>query len=404
MGRTVASTTAPSARLAAALDYRARGWTPLPLSPSGNKQPHFSVLERVYGSPKWKQLVARPPSEPEIRAWFECDPGANVGIICGQVSGGLVVADIDRPANTRDLRHPATVIAQARRGRHLYFQAVGPVETTATTWGELRGEGSYVVAPPSVHESGHEYEWVIGLNECGLAPLDALDAEGLHPRAGTQAEVPLPRYPRGTDFAPIGGDGPALARLDHAVSAALRVLGIPAPLGRKFSCVLPDHGPDRHPSAALHRGPDRIWRYIDFHRPGDPVSLTLAEVRASREAGRLVRLPGPSQSRWYRRLFYEAGVLPAHPVPLDLPPGLSPVARRLADGFALLLAIRELSDGGPAPYARSFAGPWCGVGERQAGEGIRELVRARVLWQADRHGPLKLYKLADAVQSRREVA
>ncbi len=97
-------------------------------------------------------------------------------------------------------------------------------------------------------------------------------------------------------------------------------------------------------------------------------------------------------------------MLPAHPIPLELPHGLSAHARRLADGFALLLALRELGDGGPAPYTRAFAGPWCGIGERQAGEGIRELVRARVLWKADRHGPLNLYVLAGAIQSRREAA
>jgi len=134
------------------------------------------------------------------------------------------------------------------------------------------------------------------------------------------------------------------------------VLGIHGSPGRKFSCVLPGHGPDRHYSAALHRGPDGIWRYMDFHRPSDPASLTLAEVRASRAAGQVVCLRAPSQSRWYRRLFYEAGVLPAQPQPIELPPGLSSEALRLADGFALLLAVRELSDGGPAPYTRSFAG------------------------------------------------
>ena len=392
-----------NARLAAALDYRARGWAPLPLHPDGKKQPHFAALERVHGSSAWKPFATRPASEPEIRAWFEVDPGANVGIICGQASGGLVVADFDRPATPREVWHPPTVVVEAKRGPHVYFQAQGPVATTGTSWGDLRGDGSYVVAPPSVHESGHEYRWLIKPGEHTLAPLDALITDG-RPEAGTQAEVLLPVYPEGGGPSLIGGDGSTLARLDSAVSAALPVLGIDRSLGRKFSCVLPGHGPDRHPSAALHRGPDGIWRYKDFHRPSDPASLTLAEVLASRKAGRVMQLSAPSQARWYRRLFYEAGILAAHPARLELPPGLSAVARRLADGFTLLLALRELSDGGPAPYSRSFAGPWCGVGERRAGEGIAELVRAGVLWKADRHGPLNLYVLADAVQSRQEAA
>ncbi len=71
-------------------------------------------------------------------------------------------------------------------------------------------------------------------------------------------------YPTGTDLPAIAGDGSALARLENAVSTALKVLGINAPLGEKCSCVLPGHGPDRHPSAALHRGPDGIWRTWTF--------------------------------------------------------------------------------------------------------------------------------------------
>jgi len=138
-----------NARLAAALDYRARSWAPLPLDPSGNKQPHFAALECVHGSSSWTPLAARPASDPEIRAWFEHDPSANVGIICGQASRGLVVADFDRPVSAGELQHPPTVIAEAKRGPHIYFQAPGRVDTTETAWGELRGEGSYVVAPPS---------------------------------------------------------------------------------------------------------------------------------------------------------------------------------------------------------------------------------------------------------------
>jgi len=392
-----------NSRLAAALDYRARGYAPLPLDPSGNKQPYFAALERVHGSSSWTQLAARLASDPEIRAWFEYDPNANVGIICGQASGGLVVADFDRLVSADEFQHPPTVIGQAKRGPHIYFKVDGPFSTTATPWGELRGDGSYVVAPPSIHESGHRYSWLVGPAECGLAPLAALKAEGLRPEAGTQAEVPLPVYPAGAGPSTIGGDGSALARLEPAVTSALRVLGIHGSPGRKFSCVLPGHGPDRHYSAALHRGPDGIWRYRDFHHHADPGTLTLAEVRASREAGRVLQLAAPSQSRWYRRLFYEAGVLSAHPVPLELPPGLSAPARRLADGFALLIALRELRDGGPAPYTRAFAGPWCGIGERQAGEGIVELLRAGVLVKSDQHGRMNLYLLASAEQTRRKV-
>lgn len=396
-------------RLAAALSYRSRGWAVLPIQARG-KEPHFATLERVHGVSTWKPLADRPASEPEIRAWFEHDPDANVGILLGQPSGGLVVADIDRPDQARGLQHPPTVIAQAHRGPHLYLAAAGPVTTTTTPWGELRGDGSYVVAAPSVHESGHEYAWLVAPEEAELAALVLLQSEPPQSGAGTQSEVPLTVYPEGdapsssSSVATIAGDGSALARLDNAVMAALATMGVHAKLGAKFSCVLPGHGPDRHPSANMLRGHDGVWRYRDWHhRPEEPELLTLAEVRASRGAGRVVQLRGPTQSQWYRRVFHEAGVLLADPVTLAVPDGCSRLARHVADGFALLLALRDLRDGGPAPYTRSFAAPWCGIGERQAGEAIIELVRAGVLVKAGRHGSLNLYEPA-AVASEGRVA
>lgn len=179
---------------------------------------------------------------------------------------------------------------------------------------------------------------------------------------------------------------------------ALRALRIPQ--SKKFSCILPGHGPDQHPSAAIHQGKDGVFRYMDFHRPADPKSLTLAEVRASLAAGRVQQLRGPSQARWYRRLFWEAGLLQAEVVPL-LAPGCSEKARKVAEGFAILCALRGLDDDGPVPFTRDFMGPWCGMTTERAREGFWELRARGLVDRAGRHGRMNLYLPAKVKTDRR---
>ncbi len=373
-------------RLAQALDYQQRGLPLLPVDPDarGGKQPNFEVLESVYRARSWGQLGERPASPPEIEAWFAAEPGTNVGIICGKASG-LVVADVDHPDKAK-LRHPPTPIAQARRGPHLYFAGQGPGRGFA--WGELKGDKSYVVAPPAPGRT-----WLIGLNDADAAPIEELRSDGatvslLPPGPPvTQVGTTTCGHPYESDS--LDPTGRRYATNALAVERALRVLGIP--LGKKkFSCILPGHGPDRHPSAAIHQDTDGVFRYKDFHKPCAPDSLTLAEVRASLAAGRIVELAAPSQARWYRRLFYEAGLIELDLRPLDVH-ACSDNARRVAEGFALLFALRGLDDEGPVPFARAFAGPWCGMDPKAAYRGFRELRALGLIVKAGMHGRTHLW-------------
>lgn len=139
--------------LQAALDYAARGWRVLPLEPRG-KRPLWSL--------GWEDAS----SDPErIRAWWEHQPEANVGVAC---TGSLVVLDVDGDQGLATLheleqRHgrlEATYMVSTGRGRHLYFRRP---EDLADGWRygglELKASG-YVVAPPSVHPSGAHYQEV----------------------------------------------------------------------------------------------------------------------------------------------------------------------------------------------------------------------------------------------------
>jgi Bifunctional DNA primase/polymerase, N-terminal/Protein of unknown function (DUF3987) len=100
----------------------------------------------------------------QVMAWWAKWPDANVGIRTG---GGTFVVDVDGEAGWEFLKErevPATLSARTGRGVHLYFYAPEgvAVRNRAKVGPELdvRGDGGYVLAPPSEHASGAVYEWV----------------------------------------------------------------------------------------------------------------------------------------------------------------------------------------------------------------------------------------------------
>jgi hypothetical protein len=105
--------------------------------------------------------------------WWKRWPTANIGIATGMVSG-LLVLDIDPRHGGDDSldalidQHgplPDTVeVTTGGSGRHIYFRHPDGhhVENSNGSLGQgldVRSEGGYVVAPPSIHQSGGRYEW-----------------------------------------------------------------------------------------------------------------------------------------------------------------------------------------------------------------------------------------------------
>lgn len=103
----------------------------------------------------------------QAATFFARHPHANLGIATGTASN-LCVIDIDGDEGEAALAQygpiPETVEARTGKGRHLYFSLPNGARL-GNTAGKLgrkidsRGDGGYVVAPPSVHPNGHVYAW-----------------------------------------------------------------------------------------------------------------------------------------------------------------------------------------------------------------------------------------------------
>lgn len=131
--------------LEAALCYLESGLSVLPVR---GKQPAVN----------WSQFqIARAPFS-YVHNWERNHLLGGVGIICGKVSNGLCVIDLDGlEAVARfefmfpHLLETFTVTSGSGRGKHIYLLPDTIPPTTRTKGFELRADGAYVVAPPSIH-------------------------------------------------------------------------------------------------------------------------------------------------------------------------------------------------------------------------------------------------------------
>lgn len=164
-----------------------------------------------------------------IAAMFVAVPRGLLAIRTGIVSG-LLVVDID-PRNggparpDRELMPPTAAVATGGGGWHLYYQHPG-VPTVAELPGhpgvDIKGDGGYVTAPPSVHpDTGRPYRWVTRGVPAEMPP--ALRAAVTRPPVST---VPPPRRPPETRTA-AGISSPAALLAAH-----LRAVET-APVGRR---------------------------------------------------------------------------------------------------------------------------------------------------------------------------
>jgi hypothetical protein len=102
------------------------------------------------------------------RLWRIAD--RNIGIPCGAISGFWIL-DIDPGGEDHlhclESQHGPLLGTRAvrtwRGGRHLWFKYLGPIQCSAGRVAphiDVRGDGGYAVAPPSIHENGQVYTWL----------------------------------------------------------------------------------------------------------------------------------------------------------------------------------------------------------------------------------------------------
>lgn len=128
----------------AALELASAGWHVFPVQERG-KQPLV----------RWRDESTTDAEK--VSGWWDRWPNANIGIDCGK--SNLVVVDYD------GVQPPDVTTLQVKTGRgvhHYYANGGEPVPNSASLLGDkidVRGEGGYVLAPPSVHPSGALYQW-----------------------------------------------------------------------------------------------------------------------------------------------------------------------------------------------------------------------------------------------------
>ncbi len=165
--------------LDAALTYAARGW---PVFPCGrNKRPRI---------PGGRGFLDATCDAAQLRVWWEKWPTALIGVAAGAASG-IVVIDTDIPKTAekpipgleslKQLEQkygklPETLTSRTGSGgHHLIFAHPGAgivipdkTELAGLQNLDVRGDGGYIIVPPSGHPSGGRYEW---LNDLPIARL-----------------------------------------------------------------------------------------------------------------------------------------------------------------------------------------------------------------------------------------
>jgi len=106
---------------------------------------------------RWSEYQQRRPRPDELQRWALRGMFQNVGIVCGAVSGNLIVLDFDLSevywAFQSDFPDLATTytVATGGGGWHVYLRVDVLLPSLRGKGVELRATGSQVAAPPSVH-------------------------------------------------------------------------------------------------------------------------------------------------------------------------------------------------------------------------------------------------------------
>ncbi len=152
--------------LSCALRYLERGLSIIPIRP-GDKRPLIA----------WERFQREHATERQVEEWFTRHPDANVGIVTGSISG-VDVIDIDSLKGNVVLAGYLPEVFETptartpRGGKHLYVahrEGLGNAVRFIDDC-DFRGQGGYVVAPPSIGQNGKSYSWAPYLSMIDVQP------------------------------------------------------------------------------------------------------------------------------------------------------------------------------------------------------------------------------------------
>jgi hypothetical protein len=332
----------PNPLLAAALAYADRGWPVVPL--------HFPLSKgtcscgnRNCGS------VGKHPRTPhglkdattdlaQVQAWWERWPKANVGVLTGHASD-LVVLDVDprhggseslAELEVRRLLPPTARTVTGSGGQHIFFaHPGGRVGNSTGKLGaglDVKADGGYIVAPPSLHASGRHYQWAAHPDHTPLSGLPGGLLELLTGvRTGERASnpgtgAPIPRGQRNVTLTRLAGALRRHGMTEAAIAAALQVVNSErcAPLlpetevrriassVARYVCAPIAGGSDDGPAPpyTLHWADEAL-------EPQPPVDWVIARLFA--RGGVYLVVGDPKSKKTYALL--DAGVCTAHGLP-----------------------------------------------------------------------------------------
>jgi putative DNA primase/helicase len=245
--------------LAAALAYAGAGLPVFPCSPRPEKGVGKRPLVPPETAPGAKDggLYLATTDEAQIRAWWRQYPGALIGMPTG-LRAGVVVVDLDpRSFEAGDMldaletwiggeAFDGPIVRTQSGGLHLWFRypddlgdvdkignragLFGKVEAAPTAirdYVDVRGEGGYVILPPSAMTDGKRYEWRVDLADTTLPDLprrlfEVITKTGEFARAAARPASPAtplqvaPTHTRAGDWEAESVHRYGLAALDKA--------------------------------------------------------------------------------------------------------------------------------------------------------------------------------------------
>jgi hypothetical protein len=213
--KSVADASVEPDMLSAALEYVAVGYAVIPCHTpdaagvcdcrEGDKCRSPGKHPRIR---EWEKCASREPAQ--IKEWFRKWPHANIGLATGIMSARIVLdVDIEKgggaglAALCEKIELPATKEIQTGAGAHFYFASEDEeVRNSSGKLGEgldVRGNGGFIIAPPSLHASGRRYQKA---NDLPTAPLPGELRELMLAPTPPQSNVSQFRYRTGQG---IGG-------------------------------------------------------------------------------------------------------------------------------------------------------------------------------------------------------